>query len=65
VAIATLLEYMVATYGHEQLPVLLANLGRYQDWETLIPALFDVPARAFEAGWHSYLAQQYDVPLDH
>ncbi|MCC6457524.1 MAG: hypothetical protein IT328_21385 [Caldilineaceae bacterium] len=61
--IATLLEYAVATYGHEQLPVLLASLSHYDEWETLIPAVFGVSASDFEAGWQHYLAQQYGVTL--
>lgn len=65
VAIATLIEYIVATYGHEELPVLLASLTQYEDWERLIPALFDLSASDFEANWHSYLTQQYGVTLDH
>jgi hypothetical protein len=65
VAIATLLEYIVAAYGYEQLPVLLAGLAQYDDWETLIPAVFGVSLSKFEAGWRSYLAQQYNVSLGH
>jgi hypothetical protein len=64
VNIATLLEYAVATYGHEQLPLLLASLAHYDDWETLIPEVFGVSATRFEAGWRRYLAQQYDVSLE-
>jgi hypothetical protein len=65
VTIATLLQYVVTTYGHEQLPVLLANMAQYDDWETLVPAVFDVSAPDFEAGWRSYLIEQYKVSLDH
>jgi hypothetical protein len=65
VTIATLLQYAVTTYGHEQLPVLMANMAQYDDWETLVPAVFDVSALDFEAGWRRYLAEQYKVSLDH
>jgi hypothetical protein len=65
VAIASLLEYLVATYGYEQLPVLLAGLAQHNDWETLLPAALGVSAADFEAGWQSYLAQQYNVSVEH
>ena len=61
VAIATLLEYAVTTYRHEQMPVLLAGLGQYDDRETLIPAVFGVSAANFEADWRRYLAQNYSA----
>lgn len=63
-ALATLIEYAVSAYGDEQQPVLLASLSRYDDWESLVPAVFGVSAADFEAGWRSYLAQHYHVSLD-
>jgi hypothetical protein len=63
-ALSTLIEYAVSAYGYEQLPVLLASLPRYNDWETLAPAVFGVSAFDFEASWRSYLAQHYHVSLD-
>ncbi len=57
--IATLLEYIVAAYGYEQIPVLLDSLADHDDWETLIPAVFGVSAADFEANWLNYLAQHY------
>lgn len=44
----------VVTYGAER-PVLLKALGAHATWETLIPAVFDVPSAQFEAGWQRYL----------
>ncbi|MCE7986040.1 MAG: hypothetical protein DYG89_33095 [Caldilinea sp. CFX5] len=61
VALATLTGYAVSTYGRYRLPALLAGLGQYDDWDTLLPAVFDVSAPAFEAGWQRYLADHYGV----
>lgn len=64
VALATLLEYAVATYGRGRLPVLVAGLGQYESWETLIPAVYGISPAAFEAGWQRYLATNYGVSLE-
>lgn len=64
IVIANLIEYMVSVYGHEQLPVLLAGLAQFDEWETLVPAVFGVSVTDFEAGWQSYMAQQYNVELE-
>lgn len=61
VAIATMLEYGVLTYGHERLPDLLAGLGQHESWETLIPATFGVSATKFEVGWQAYLVTHYEI----
>jgi hypothetical protein len=61
VALATLIEYAVATYGRERLPALVAGLGQYDSWDTLIPAVYGVSAAEFEAGWQAYLAAHYGV----
>jgi hypothetical protein len=63
VALATLVEYTVATYGRERLPALLAGLGQSDSWDTLIPAVYGVSPAAFEAGWRVYLAERYAVSL--
>ena len=59
VALETVIEYVVATYGRDHLPRLIAALGEHTSWQTLIPAVFDVSAAEFEAGWQAYLAHQY------
>jgi len=64
VALATLIEYAVATYGHEALPPLLAGLRQYEQWATLIPAVYGVSSAEFEAGWQRYLVSQYGVSLE-
>lgn len=61
VGLATLLEYAVATYGREHLPALLAGLGQYESWETLLPAVYGVSASEFEAGWQQYLVAHYGL----
>lgn len=52
---AALIDYVVAVYGRERLPVLLAALSEQSTWHTLIPAVFGVTAPEFEAGWRAYL----------
>lgn len=64
VMLATLIEYAVATYGRERLPTLVAGLGQHENWATLIPAVYGVPAPEFEAGWQAYLATHYGVSLE-
>jgi hypothetical protein len=59
VALATLIEYAVATYGRERLPGLVAGLGQHESWETLLPAVYGVSATEFEAGWRAYLVLHY------
>jgi hypothetical protein len=59
VALATLIEYVVATCDRDCLPVLVAGLGQYESWETLIPAVYGGSAAEFETGWQAYLAAQY------
>ena len=58
-AAASLIAYLVHTYGEERLPDLLAAFGRHNRWETLAPVVFGVPASEFEAGWQAYLADRY------
>jgi hypothetical protein len=64
VALATLIEYAVVTYGREHLPTLVAGLGHYDTWDTLLPAVYGVSSAEFEAGWQAYLADHYAVPVD-
>jgi hypothetical protein len=61
VSVATLVEYAVAAYGYEQLPVLLAGLAQYDDWDALLPAVYGVSSSEFEEGWRAYLAKEYGV----
>jgi hypothetical protein len=59
VTLATVIDYVVATYGRERLPHFVAALGEHASWQTLIPALFGVSDVEFEAGWQAYLAENY------
>jgi hypothetical protein len=51
VALETLVEYAVAQYGPERLPVLLRALDDYDTWNILIPAVYGVSVADFEQGW--------------
>jgi hypothetical protein len=62
VALATLIEYAAARYGRERLPALVAGLGHYESWDTLLPAVYGVSPTDFEAGWQAYLKAHYGVP---
>jgi hypothetical protein len=64
VALATVLEYAADTYGPDRIPMLLAEASRHEGWATLIPVVFGVSIEEFEAGWRTYLAERYSVPLD-
>jgi hypothetical protein len=35
--------------------------SRYESWDTLIPAVFEVSADEVQAGWQSYLAEHYAI----
>jgi hypothetical protein len=61
VALATLVDYAVTAFGRERLPALLAGLGQYESWDTLIPAVFGVSTAEFEMGWQAYLETHYGV----
>jgi hypothetical protein len=61
VAVATVMEYVAATYGPERIPLLLAEARRQEGWATLIPAVFGVSVEQFEAGWQAYLGEQYGI----
>jgi hypothetical protein len=63
IALATVLEYVVAVHGREQLPVLLRTPLDHPNWETLVPAVFGMSVVEFEAGWHDYLAAEYGVVI--
>jgi hypothetical protein len=64
VALATLVEYAVATYGRERLPALVAGIGQHKSWDTPLPTVFGVSAPEFETGWQAYLAAHYGYHPD-
>jgi hypothetical protein len=51
IALETVLEYVVATYGREHLPVFIHQLSQHEDWDTVIPAVFKTPVDKFQEGW--------------
>jgi hypothetical protein len=61
VVLSSVVDYIVASYGRDRLPELLAALPRHGSGETLIPALFGKSPAAFEGGWRGFLASQYGV----
>jgi hypothetical protein len=58
-AFETLLDYTAATYGDDALPKLVNGFRRYDTWDALIPALYDLSAEEFETGWRAYLVKDY------
>lgn len=63
IALTTLIEYMVAEYGQEVLPKFRHAFSQQKDWEELIQLVFHCSLAEFEAGWHQYLVDQYDIGL--
>jgi hypothetical protein len=60
-AIATVLEYAVKTYGPATIPLILQTVPARSSWDQTAPDLFGVSAEAFEAGWHAYLVDEYGL----
>lgn len=58
---ASLIEYATQKYGAGRLPLLLSELQQPVTWERLIPAVFDVSAAEFEAGWWVWLEEEYGM----
>lgn len=61
IILATLLEYVSATYGKGIMPLLLTRVPQHQHADTLIPAVFGVPLTEFEQGWRAFLVEQYEL----
>lgn len=53
-----LIDYVVAVYGRERLPILLAALEEHSTWHTLMPAVSGVTEVEFERGWQAHLQGQ-------
>lgn len=56
----SVIDYMVATYGRDQLPRLLNAITRYSNWSDLVVALYGVPIETVNAGWNQYLEERFD-----
>lgn len=52
---ATLIEYLVTTYGRAILTDLLKGFRQYEEWDELAPATTGVSAEELEAGWQAHL----------
>jgi hypothetical protein len=61
VALATVVEYAVTTFGSDRLPILLATLPAHESWETLIPAVYGISLEDFQNGWHTFLGEHYGI----
>ena len=48
-----LIEFIAVTYGLDSVPKLLQGFAKYDDWETLAPAVLGVSAGELEAAWHA------------
>lgn len=59
IALATIVEFAVVTYGRERLPEFVAALGQHDRWETFIPVVLGVSAAEFEREWQIYLSAHY------
>ncbi|MFN8467678.1 MAG: hypothetical protein U0X20_19115 [Caldilineaceae bacterium] len=57
-ATMNLFDFIVATYELDALPALLVGFARYDDWDTLSPAVFGVSADELEAAWHAWAMRQ-------
>lgn len=60
IALVTLIDHAVATYGRDRLPALVSSLDQYDHWETLLPAVYGVSPAEFEAGWQAHLTAQLE-----
>ena len=58
VAAATVIDYIVETYGRQRLPALMVGFRTYDSWDALAPAVLGVPAEELEAGWQTHLQDQ-------
>lgn len=61
VAMTTILDYAAAEYGDATLVDLVHALSLYEDWESLVPAVYGVDATTFEVGWQEYVKLHYGV----
>ncbi len=59
--LASLLDYATERYGRGRIPVLLGSPVGAGSWDALIPAVFDLSAAEFEAGWREWLGGAYGL----
>ena len=61
VALATVVDYLAATYGAERLPDLVAALEDHATWDSLTAAVYGVAAADIQSGWRAHLHGRYGV----
>ena len=61
ILLATLFEYVASKYGEDAVLKLWAAIPEHQRAETLIPAVFGVSLEELSAGWHAFLADEYQI----
>jgi hypothetical protein len=59
----TIIDYIITTYGPEQLPALVLTFNDNHSWLGIIPQLFDQTTEEFEAGWNDYLQARFGPTL--
>ncbi len=62
-AIATVLAYVAQDFGPTRIPPLLTAIGDGESWAKIAADQFGMNEAAFEASWHDYLLEEYDVDL--
>lgn len=59
IAASSVIDYVVETYGREQVPILLQMWGTDATWDDLMTLMFQTTRQEFEAGWNRHLAKKY------
>lgn len=57
----SLVTYALNVHGRDKIDDLIVGLTHAADWEALTQSVFGVSASDFEAGWHRYLRQRYEL----
>ncbi len=57
--LATVFEYVSATYGVDALLMMLAAISQHERAETLIPAVFGVTFAEFTTQWRTFIEKRY------
>jgi len=60
-AAESFVRFAAETYGRERLPDLLDALVRYGKWDEIIPQVYGVSAKRFEADWNAFLIEYYGL----
>ena len=53
--LTSIVSYGVEKYGRDSLPLLIEGTTTYDDWSTLIPAVYGISIEEFETGWLAHL----------